>query len=97
MSKSVREIVSIGVLFYALATLFASMECYAEGAGDYFLYDVRRLPDDIMIDSIGVITFSTQEIEKRIQQYERNDNTFISKNIIPINETHPVGEGGYGG
>jgi hypothetical protein len=97
MSNKAWKRIGLGMILLSLVLFFANTNCYAEGAGDYFLYDVGKLPNDILIDSVGIITFSIEEIEKGLQLYERDKNIFISKNIIQIKETYPVGEGGYGG
>ena len=97
MPKKVWKRIGLGMIILALVIFIANTNCYAEGAGDYFLYDVGKLPNDIMIDSVGIITFTVEDKEKGLQLYERDKNIFISKNIIQIKETHPVGEGGYGG
>lgn len=94
-----RALIRIGfaMLFFTSVIISVNTHCYAEGAGDLFLYDVSKLPKDILTDTIGMVRFTTVEIEKGIQQYEREKNSFTPKNFIQLKETYPVGIGGYGG
>jgi len=95
--KNVRKRIYLGMILFSLVMLLANTKCYAEGAGDRFLYDVKKLPKDILIDTIGLIRLSNKEMKDGIQQYQHENNKFISKGILKKTETLPVGEGGYGG
>lgn len=77
--------------------VFFSAECRAEGAGDFFLYDVKRLPKNILVDSIGVITIVSEEFKEGIRFYQRENDRFAPAGIIQVENTFPASEGGYGG
>jgi len=97
MLTHVRKRIGLRVIFLSLVIFLANTNCYAEGAGDYILYDVNKLSKDILVDTIGLIRLSNDVIKNGLQLYENEDNNFISKKILKLADTLPVGEGGYGG
>lgn len=101
---------TIGGLVLTAATFFlCNGTARAEGYGDYFLYDLAKLPKNVLVDTIGLAVLNAELTEDstllpqpaqkitRFLSYDRKGDQFVPAKEIPVAKTLPVGVGGYGG
>jgi hypothetical protein len=65
----------------------------SEGYGDWFSYDMARLPKDVLVDTIGQALVHGESF----QAFDRVGTRFVPVGELRTADTFPVGTGGYGG
>ncbi len=96
-TKSMQIRINFLLLSFLFTFFSVAAICQAEGYGDYFLYDVDKISQNVLVDTIGFLTIGQKDLQKEIGVYEQIGSTFILKNTFQIKKTYPVSKGGYGG
>ncbi len=85
------------LLLFCLTFFVMTTICHAEGYGNYFLYKVDKISQNVLVDTVGMVSIGQKDMQKKIEVYEQRGKTYFLKNSIQIENTYPVSKGGYGG
>ncbi len=96
------------LLLLSAALFFPGIHGRAEGYGDSFLYDVGRLPASVLADAIGFVVLYAPPLEGQpppapslrlsgFPVYQLRDGNCVPAGDLGVDDTLPVGRGGWGG